>query len=156
MAATVTHADGPIRRREYKAKSGVATELSPLRLVESSASTTDTPLQTETNVTANWHRYLDGLVARALVRQVHIAEVRALWRNLSAKFTLSAPSTIMTSDGALQLTWDLSQHHVEIDVFENGDIEWLYVDRTTGKFEGSEDRQQGIPDALGQALAHVS
>ena len=47
-------------------------------------------------------------------------------------FRLPAPDAAPAEDGRVFYGWDRAEHHLDMEVFENGQIELFYRNRTTG------------------------
>jgi len=89
-----------------------------------------------------WTQFLDSLLAPSgPLTSAHVGEVRKIWTDLwdQIGFRLRVPMTQITSDGAVQLSWDSGRHYLDIDVYPDGSLAWFYRDRTTGELNGTED-----------------
>lgn len=156
MAATTTPSDwDSSRRREYTAKSGGATEIATRNVRVVQYANAKTPDLSEPNITANWLRFLQSLGERQAVTRTHVGHVQRIWRCLSLFFQMTPPSTTVTADGAVQLAWDSEKHHIEFDVFANGEFEWLYVDRASGAYLGSDGPVDEMPSELRNAFSQM-
>ena len=72
-----------------------------------------------------------------------VTPLRAFWQQLQAETggSVSAPSTAGRSDDGFVLVWDHAEHHLDVDLLDDGTLEWFYSNRRTEFFEG----QEGLP-----------
>lgn len=154
MTTTCTPLDEFISRRRYKTRSDGSTSVSKEIRLEASSDTA-TPYVFEANEIANWHRFLDQLVKRQVVEALHVEAVRTFWKGMARLYALTAPSSTVTEDGAIQLAWNSSKHHVEVDILPDGNFEWLYVNRENHSYEGSDEPISTVPRALFDAFSLI-
>lgn len=104
----------------------------------------------------SWEDHLARLqVQSEIFRPSHIAAVQRMWHRLrDSQPGLGAPQAGPTLDGAMELVWDHGEHHLELDIREDG-FDWFYSNRSTGVFEDSEVDGESIPDHLRDLLPRL-
>lgn len=98
------------------------------------------------DVPLGWQAYLASLGERGLSPS-HAREVSRLWKQTCAVVGgLAEPQAAPTPEGALLLSWDNGDHHVDVEVFDGGRLEWFYSHRSTGEHDGEEGAlEDGVP-----------
>ncbi|EKD93558.1 MAG: hypothetical protein ACD_28C00116G0002 [uncultured bacterium] len=73
--------------------------------------------------------------------EAHVKHVVRLWEALKKFYAgkLPLPLAQSTSEGNIQLAWDLGQFYLEIEVRRDFGLEWFYRDRVTNDLDGTED-----------------
>ncbi len=100
----------------------------------------------------DWRRYLEHLTSIGLATS-HTEHVRCYWARLRHVLpTVRIPAAGPTADGALQLAWDRGRHHVDLDIYADGRVDWFYLDRNTGETAGGEGTSSRVPDELHRYL----
>lgn len=101
----------------------------------------------------DWTRFLSEL---ATIAAPHAESVCILWANLSrAIAALPIPEAGPTADGAFQFVWDRDRYHLDIDIRDDGTMDWFYSDRNSGKSDMGDDTNvsDGVPSQLHSYLA---
>lgn len=84
-----------------------------------------------------WDLYLSRLeepVGR--FTPTHVEAVRTVWHHCRALVpNLRHPQTAHTEEGILSMIWDAGDHHLEVEVAPNRQVEWFYLNRVTGANE---------------------
>ena len=90
-----------------------------------------------------WTAFLNGLSGN------YADAARALWGKLVRSVPqIRIPQAGPTPDGSFQLVWDRGEHHVEVDVYPEGHLEWFYRNRRTGEVEGADEQIGDLPPLL--------
>lgn len=103
-----------------------------------------------------WNDYLNNIVD-----QDATTIIKALWEQaveIVKPKTLMAPSAAPLEDGhyIYILAWDNEEHHVEIEITNNGGLDWFYRNRKTDELAGSEDPIKEMNEGLMLALKLVA
>jgi len=71
-----------------------------------------------------------------------------LWAKVCAAFPdPPAPSQASSlEDGGYMIVWDAWKHHLDIEVYANGEIFWFYRNREIEKLAGNEDSTDELED----------
>ena len=109
----------------------------------------------------SWLAFLDALRAEAGGGSLEGHEVvRLFWKQLltSTKGGVFPPTTAGRSDLGFVLAWDRAEHHLDVDLQDDGTFEWFYSNRRTDYCEGQEglSRDQPLPGSFLQYLKYVS
>ena len=72
----------------------------------------------------------------------------AIWA--ASGTTISVPAACTGPDGVMFYSWDMGQHHLELEIIPDKDAEFFYHDRETGHLWG-EDYRIGSPLPPGAA-----
>jgi hypothetical protein len=101
----------------------------------------------------SWLAFLDALGTpdgSATPAQADL--VRSFWKRLLAEAgdSVAAPTTAGRSDEGFVLVWDRSEHHLDVDLLDEGSLEWFYSNRRTELFEGQEGLLTGaaLPEPI--------
>jgi len=97
---------------------------------------------------AQWLYYLVGLEEKPVeLPRKHARAVRALWRKLESCINDPILPPIAGPGGELgfQMAWNYDEFYLDIDVSEEGEFEWFFLDRKTGKYKGSDDNRLTDP-----------
>ncbi len=87
-----------------------------------------------------WRRYLASLTQKLHFPQSQIRAVERIWGSLRSQIAdLPVPRTQPTTQGAIQIAWYGNHRVAEVDVRQDGTIEWFSKDRITNVAQGSED-----------------
>lgn len=72
---------------------------------------------------------------------------QSFWKRLVAEagVAVPAPTTAGRSNDGFVLVWDQAEHHLDVDLLDDGTLEWFYSNRRTEFFEG----QEGLPSGPG-------
>jgi plasmid stabilization system protein ParE len=88
-----------------------------------------------------WNAYLASLAEpEGPLSPEHASHVQRFWRNLraSAHGPLQVPQAGPTDGPGFLLVWDRHRHHLEIEIFEDGNYDWFYRDRDSESYQGDE------------------
>ncbi len=112
-----------------------------LVIPQASASRQDFPLVASQGADAvpeiaNWRRWIAGLHNADLDPEV-VRRLREAFTQVIEPTGL-VPGGMATPSGAYLLTWELEQHHLELELFTNH-WEWFYKNRKTGRLAGEEN-----------------
>jgi hypothetical protein len=102
----------------------------------------------------DWATYIAAMGCQTLSRQLE-----SFWRRALAASggKLRPPIALPQEDGSVHLAWDNGPLHLEVDLFQDGTIEWFYRNRKTNELDGTDDeRASGLPEALAARLGAIS
>ena len=98
-----------------------------------------------------WNEFIDRLSNQNLARTL-----RAFWNKLQSLGT-PLPSAILDEvDSFIQLAWDREEHHLDIDLFVDGSLDWFYRNRATDEMDSNgDDKISEISDDLVKRLQQI-
>lgn len=103
-----------------------------------------------------WQQFLEASTApRGPFSTMQVRAARRFWRDVTRRATkqLPLPASRESAQGTLLLVWESPDNIVEAEVLEDGSFEWFAKDKTSGRYEGSDDeRIQRVPDRVIDAL----
>lgn len=78
---------------------------------------------------------------------------RRVWTSIAERVdNIDVPQAGPTPDGGFQFVWDKGPHHIEVDAYPDGRLEWFYRNRLTGEVEGADEATSDIPPTLAARL----
>ncbi len=60
---------------------------------------------------------------------------------------------IARTDNGWNLTWDTEAEHLELDLFDNGLVDWFWRSRLNDEYDGNEDPEPPFSDAFKRRAA---
>ena len=78
--------------------------------------------------------YLNRLLTEGRATKLTVDAAHSAWNTArnAAGSTLPIPASVVGEGGEIHYAWDNSPHYMEAEIFPDGRIEWVYVDRETG------------------------
>ena len=133
----------------------LSNELQEIRLTRESASPTN-HLQLVYDEREDrerpWQQFLEASTQpRGPFSIIQVRAARLFWRDVTrrAQRQLPLPATRESAQGTLILVWENPSRIVEAEVLADGAFEWFAKDKTSGRYEGSDDeRIQRVPDKV--------
>jgi len=102
----------------------------------------------------DFHRALSHLPRCGASPQLSLVTLR-VWHELSAHSAPPEP-IIEAYEDHTKFAWNLADHYLDLDIFENGTFEWFYRDAMSDEADGSEDPIAELPPPFFARLAAVS
>lgn len=86
-----------------------------------------------------FQEFIDNFKSSTLT-QLHIEKIKEFWNKIKQDFPLiDDPQTGLSNDGSYQFVWNKAEHHLDIDIYDDGSIDWFYRNSFSKKIDGTDE-----------------